>query len=218
MTSASPSQAQKDAFIAALLVHIPFDGWSMHSMQMAAKAAHLNADEMQQLFPEGIADALIAYGAYSDRQMVAHFNAHFADNALSIAKTIRQLILIRLEQAIPHKEATRRTLALLAQPAYAPVAVQLLYNTVDEIWYQAGDRTTDFNFYSKRASLSAIYSATLLAFLADESPDMSKTTAFLDRRLADIAQIPKLTRPVKQALSLAAILAKRVPTPFRQAR
>ena len=65
------------------------------------------------------------------------------------------------------------------------------------MWRGAGDKATDISFYSKRATLAAVYSATLLAFLADDSPDMAKTEAFLDRRLQDVAQIPKLTAPAK---------------------
>ena len=49
----------------------------------------------------------------------------------------------------------------------------------------------------KRATLSAVYSATLLAFLSDNSADMAKTEAFLDRRLADVARLPKMARPAK---------------------
>ena len=67
------------------------------------------------------------------------------------------------------------------------------------MWRCAGDTSTDYNFYTKRASLSAVYSATLLAFLADDTDDMSKTEAFLDRRLADIAKIPSMKRPFMAA-------------------
>ena len=111
---------------------------------------------------------------------------------------IRALILLRLTQAIPHKEAVRRTLAALATPLHAPMSTALLYQTVDHMWRAAGDDATDASFYTKRATLAAVYSATLLAFLGDDSADMAKTEAFLDRRLADVAKIPKVTAPLKQ--------------------
>lgn len=31
---------------------------------------------------------------------------------------------------------------------------------VDDIWYWAGDRSTDFNWYTKRALLAGIYTST----------------------------------------------------------
>ena len=32
-----------------------------------------------------------------------------------------------------------------------------LYKTVDNMWYLAGDNSTDFNFYTKRLTLALIY-------------------------------------------------------------
>jgi len=77
------------------------------------------------------------------------------------------------------------------------------------MWRAAGDTSTDYNFYTKRATLSAVYSATLLAFLSDNSADMAKTEAFLDRRLADIAKLPKMTKPAKGMADMAGRMAMR---------
>lgn len=204
-------QAIPDNVIEAILNHIPFDGWSKASLDMAAADCGLSGAEMQSLFPAGIGDALTAYGAYADKNMVTAFHgqraAEIAD--MPVHKKIRTLILIRLEQAVPYKEVVRRTLAFLAQPQHAKLAAQLLFNTVDEMWRAAGDTSTDYNFYTKRATLSAVYSATLLAFLSDNSADMAKTEAFLDRRLADIARLPKVARPAKGMADMAMRFAER---------
>ena len=71
------------------------------------------------------------------------------------------------------------------------------------MWRAAGDASTDFNFYTKRATLSAVYSSTLLAFLSDNSVDMVNTKAFLDRRLRDVARLPKMARPAKGMADMA---------------
>ena len=204
-------QAIPDNVIEAILNHIPFDGWSKTSLDMAAADCGLSGAEMQSLFPAGIGDALTAYSAYADKNMVTAFHgqraAEIAD--MPVHKKIRSLILIRLEQAVPYKEVVRRTLAFLAQPQHAKLAGQLLFSTVDEMWRAAGDTSTDYNFYTKRATLSAVYSATLLAFLSDNSADMAKTEAFLDRRLADIARLPKVARPAKGMADMAMRFAER---------
>jgi len=98
---------------------------------------------------------------------------------------------------------------VLARPQHAKLAAKMLYDAVDAMWRAAGDTSTDYNFYTKRASLSAVYSATLLAFLSDNSADMAKTEAFLDRRLADIARIPKLTKPARGMADMAGRMAMR---------
>ena len=204
-------QTIQHQLIEAVLSHIPFDGWSETSLKMAAADCGLNEAELAALFPAGIADAIAAYGAYADKMMAAEFEGRHHDDSASMPVhiKIRTLILIRLEQAAPHKEVVRRTLAVLARPQYAKLAAKMLYDTVDAMWRVAGDTSTDYNFYTKRASLSAVYSATLLAFLSDNSADMAKTEAFLDRRLADIARIPKLTKPTRGMADMAGRMAMR---------
>lgn len=204
-------QTNKNQLIEAVLNHIPFDGWSTASLKMAAADCDVSEAELTALFPAGVADAISAYGAYADERMVSAFEERYQDDSVSVPihRKIRTLILIRLEQAIPHKEVVRRTLVVLARPQHAKLAAKMLYQTVDTIWRAAGDTSTDFNFYTKRATLSTVYSATLLAFLSDNSTDMAKTEAFLDRRLADIAYIPKLTKPVKGMADMVGRMAMR---------
>ncbi len=189
-----------DNVIEAILNHIPFDGWSTVSLELAASDCGLSKAEVHSLFPKGIADAIAAYGAYADKNMITAFHSQdpTALATMPVHIKIRSLILVRLEQASPYKEVVRRTLAVLAQPQYTKLAAHLLYTTVDEMWRAAGDTSTDYNFYTKRATLSAVYSATLLAFLSDNSADMAKTEAFLDRRLADVARVAKISGPAKK--------------------
>lgn len=198
-------------FVEALLNHIPFDGWSEASLKLAAADCGVSETELLTLFPAGIADAIAAYGAYADEKMKTAFLArHEAELApMPVHRKIRTLILIRLEQTASHKEVVRRTLAVLARPQNAKLAAKLLYDTVDVMWRTAGDTSTDYNFYTKRATLSAVYSATLLAFLSNNSADMTKTEAFLDRRLADIARIPELAKPAKSMADMAGRVAMR---------
>tara|TARA_B100001057_G_scaffold323455_1_gene323687 strand:- start:886 stop:1572 length:687 start_codon:yes stop_codon:yes gene_type:complete len=197
--------------IEAILNHIPFDGWSTVSLDMAAADCGLSKAEMHNLFPAGIVDAIASYGSYADQKMItAFYGQDAADIAvMPVHMKIRSLILIRLEQAAPYKEVVRRTLAALARPQHAKLASQLLYKTVDEMWRAAGDTSTNYNFYTKRATLSAVYSATLLAFLSDNSDDMAKTEAFLDRRLEDVARIPKMARPARALADTAMRFAGR---------
>ena len=208
MNAAQTTQYQ---LIEAVLNHIPFDGWSEASLKMAAADCGVSEAELTTLFPAGIADAIAAYGAWADEKMKAAFLDRYEAelSVMPVHIKIRTLILIRLEQAAPHKEVVRRTMAVLARPQHAKLAAKLLYETVDVMWRTAGDTATDYNFYTKRATLSAVYSATLLAFLADNSADMAKTESFLDRRLADIARIPKLAKPAKGMANMAERIAMR---------
>ena len=145
-------QTIQQQFVEALLSHIPFDGWSEASLKWAAADCGLSDAELAELFPAGIADALEAYGAYADKMMAAEFERRHSDDSVSmpVHVIIRTLILIRLEQAAPHKEVVRRTLAVLARPKHAKLAAKMLYDTIDAMWRTAGDISTDYNFYTKR--------------------------------------------------------------------
>jgi ubiquinone biosynthesis protein COQ9 len=102
----------------------------------------------------------------------------------------------------------RRAVTILALPQNAPLAMRLLYETVDGVWYATGDSATDFSFYTKRATLAGIYAATLLYWLEDHSPAAADTRAFLDRCLGDVARIGQARQRAHSAVD-------RLPNPLR---
>ena len=173
----------------------------------ADTSAEAKAQRVQALFPAGALDAIVGHSAMADAAMVAAFEG-MPDRPDRIHLMVRQMILIRLDQAAPHKEAVRRSLAILAVPGNALASARALYATVDAIWRAAGQADTDITFYTKRATLAAVYSATLLAWIADTSGDPAVVEGFLDRRLRDVAQIPKVAVPLRGVVSASQRLAE----------
>ena len=184
------------AIVKATLLHVPFDGWSDAALALGAADAGVEPNLVSTLFPSGAIDAIALHSRLGDAEMVAAFHA-LPETPQKIHVAIRVLILLRLELAQQNKDAVRRALAMLALPAHAKLSAGLLYETVDAMWRAIGQTDTGFSFYTRRATLAAVYSATLLAWLADNSSDMTKTVAFLDRRLANVASIPKATAPLR---------------------
>ena len=60
------------------------------------------------------------------------------------------------------------------------------------MWKAISDPSTDFNFYTKRITLSAVYTSTFLIWLGDESENSDQTWEFLDRRIENVMQFEKL--------------------------
>ena len=85
----------------------------------------------------------------------------------------------------------RSALAILAMPQNVPLALKTGWRSADLMWRLAGDTATDYNHYSKRLILSAVYTSTLLAWIDDDSEGWSQTAAFLDRRLGDVMRFEK---------------------------
>jgi ubiquinone biosynthesis protein COQ9 len=140
-------------------------------------------------FPNGVADAVRAFSDRADAAMIAALEQ---DPPERTRDRVAAAVRARLEHLAPHKEAVRRLSGWFALPGHQPIAARCLYRTVDSIWYAAGDRSTDFNFYTKRALLAAVYGATVLYWLEDRSPDSAATWDFLDRGLASVMRLPRL--------------------------
>ena len=67
---------------------------------------------------------------------------------------------------------------------------------VDSIWYIAKDTSTDFNYYTKRAILSSIYSAVIFHFMNNDN--INETILVLDRQLYNVSKIPKIKNDLKK--------------------
>jgi ubiquinone biosynthesis protein COQ9 len=157
---------ERDAAIDALLPSVPFDGWTSRGLRTALASIGAAPQDADLLFPGGAADMIAAFCDLADRRMIDAAAA--ADmTALRLGGRVRAVIAQRLAQNRPHKEAIRRALAVLALPGSARTAAATAARTVDAIWHAAGDRSADFSWYTKRASLGAIYGATLLYWLRD---------------------------------------------------
>jgi ubiquinone biosynthesis protein COQ9 len=204
------AESQRDALIEAMLPDVPFDGWSRAALRAGARRIGISTAEALALFSDGPAEFVAEFSRWADRRMLDRLE-RLPLEQLRVPERVALAVNIRLEIVEPWRDAVRRELALLAMPQHAALAMRLLYETVDGIWYAAGDGATDFSFYTKRATLAAIYAATVLYWLEDRTPGFADSRAFLDRRLADIAQIGAARHRLETALD-------RLPNPFRLLR
>jgi ubiquinone biosynthesis protein COQ9 len=176
--------------VEAMLPHVPFDGWSRAAAERACEDLGVPPERSRIVFPGGAGDMVAAYTELADRRMLEGL-AGVDLGALKIRNRIRLLVRTRLEQAAPHREAVRRTLAVLAMPQNLGLSTRLLWRSADTMWRAAGDTATDFNHYTKRLLLGGVYSSTLLVWLDDKSEGFAETWAFLDRRIENVMRIEK---------------------------
>ena len=190
----------KDEIIINALKNINFDGWSKKSVLTGFNVQNKNEELYNELFPNGIIDAIIHFADIVDRQMVKkYYEEDFKDQR--IPEKIKNLLMSRFKFLNPYKEAVRRSVAILALPNNSKIAIKSLYNTTDKIWGAAGDQSTDISFYTKRASLAGVYSSTLMSWLGSTDPELQKVDEFIDRRLNNINVIGKITKPFKENLN-----------------
>ncbi len=178
--------------------HAAFDGWRPQAVAMAAQEKGVDADVAQLAFTDGAIGMIDAWFASIDARML---DALPPDRlaTLSIRKKIIALVEARLALLAPDREALRRALAVLAQPAHVVRAGKLGWRAADIMWRAAGDTATDFNHYSKRMTLSAIYGSTLLVFVNDDSEGHADSRAFLTRRVEDVMRFEKTKAKFRNA-------------------
>lgn len=175
----------------AIAAEAAFDGWSDTALANAAQALGLDAGQARLAFPGGAPEMIASWYAAVDAALAAEFPRERIVT-MKVRDRIAALVLARLALLRPTREAARRALAVLAQPRNLPLAARLGWGAADTMWRIAGDTATDLNHYSKRASLSAIYAATLLVWMDDDSDDMAQTRAFLDRRIGELMRFETL--------------------------
>jgi len=197
MSEARSSNDAKAAVLEAALKLAPDEGFSDSMLAAAGKDAGVAADLVTHLFPQGPASLVELFSEQSDAAMewlLAEKNL----SEMKIRERISAAVLARIDAIRPHKEAARRAAAFLLMPAHVPLGMKLLYATVDAMWRSAGDTSTDFNFYTKRAILSAVYSSTLMRWFNDASEDESATREFLAARIENVMQFEKFKAGMRE--------------------
>ena len=188
-----------------------FDGWTMTAVENAAAGAGISPDVARIAFPGGAMDMIAAWIESIDSAMTAELPADRIGN-LPIRERIRRLVQFRLDALGGTEEALRRALAIMAMPQNVARAARLGWRSADVMWRLAGDTATDYNHYTKRATLAGVYTATLLVFAADTSAGRSETRAFLDRRIEGVMRFEKakarLLRPDAERFSAVRLLGR----------
>ena len=198
-------ETAKTQLLDAALMHVPFDGWSEATFKAAVSDTGLSPTVARAVCPRGALDLAVAFHKRGDAAMVAAVKA--ADfSKMKFRDKVAAAVRFRLE-AVTDKEAVRRGATLFALPMHAVEGARLVWGTADDIWEVLGDSSDDINWYTKRATLSGVYSATVLYWLGDDSPGHMATWAFLDRRIDEVMQIEKIKARVRQSPVLSRVLA-----------
>lgn len=204
-------EAMRLALAPALADAAVWDGWSEAAVRSAAEAKGMDGDAAAFAFKDGAMAMITAWIRGIDQAMAEALPPEKLA-AMKIRERIRALVQFRLDAVAPQKEALRRALSIMAMPQNAASALRLGWQSADAMWRLAGDTATDYNHYTKRATLGSIYAATLAVFANDQSEDHAETRAFLDRRIEDVMRFEKVKarflRPREEMFSLTRLLGR----------
>jgi len=195
----------KAKLLDAARLHVPFDGWSEATFRAAAEEAGVTPALARAVCPRGAVDLALAFHEAGDAEMERRLKgADLSD--MRFRDRVALAVRLRIEAA-GDKELVRRGMTLFALPQHALDGARSLWRTADRIWTVLGDTSDDVNWYTKRATLSAVYGSTVLYWLGDESDGHARTWAFLDRRIADVMGIEKAKAKARESRVVAGLMS-----------
>lgn len=194
-------KATPDAILKKALTFVPQHGWTTTSITKAAESMGYPSI-IHGMFPNGGADLIDYFLSDCLKRLPLELEGRM--EGLGTQEKIRLGTLTRLGMIAPYIDRWPEALAVMGQPSNVPMSLNHLGKIVDEIWYLAGDKSADMSWYTKRASLAAIYTTTELYMTTDKTPNYEATQRFLDRRFVDAATVGKATNDVLQIAEFGA--------------
>eukprot|EP00164_Ancoracysta_twista_P009333 GFYU01013783.1.p1 GENE.GFYU01013783.1~~GFYU01013783.1.p1 ORF type:complete len:273 (-),score=48.48 GFYU01013783.1:322-1140(-) len=192
----------KNKVLEAALTHVHTLGWSVDAL--TAGAQDLNLSGMSHgMFDRGEIELVDYFIHTSDQQMSKHFQGQDLSQ-MRVKSRLQQIMKYRLAMITPYASTWHQAMALRLHPSNAPLSMRSKANAMDEIWFLAGDRSSDFGWYLKRAALGTVYTSTEFYLVSDMSPHFHETWEFLDRRLDDMQSSLQMAKEAENVIHTSA--------------
>lgn len=178
--------AIKESIMNAALGFVTTHGWSKQAIAKGAESVNYPS-VANGLFPRGGIELVQFFYRQCNENLVEHLKQETsgAEKVIDPVSFARKAIEVRLRMLTPYLKHWPQALGLMTLPPNVPTSLANVLTLVDDICYYAGDRSVDFNWYTRRVGLASIYKATELYMLQDSSPDFEKTWKFLERRIEE---------------------------------
>ena len=177
------------------LNHVPFEGWSAASMKLAGEAIGIDQAELRRICPAGAVELAVEFCRWGDELMVEELNWTELETVGMTAR-VASAVETRIKVVSEHREAVRKAVAQFSLPVNAPLGTRALWRTADQIWSSLGDRSDDYNWYTKRGMLCGVIGSSVLYWLGDTG-DGTLTRAFIDRRIGDVMRVETAKQRVR---------------------
>ena len=203
-----PFNEIETAILSSALPLIPDHGFTLRTLHLGAKnTGYLDAST--NLFPSG-AFSLVHYYLHTQRRSLQDYTSRInraleeGRRAPGVGMKVKALTWARLmaNERVVHK--LPEALALMSLAGNVSQSLTELSALSDEIWFLAGDVSVDSSWYTKRASLAAIYGATEVFMTSDNSEGFKGTKEFLDRRFEDSRTLSEAAGNISQWVGFTA--------------
>lgn len=173
---------QRETAIEAALQLAAEKGWPSVTMQAVARRAKIKLADLRELFADRY-DILAAYGRMLDRRVLESMGEGRADE--KPRDRLFEILMERFDALNDHRDGVCAILdTVLPDPKQTIVTLPHLCRSMGWMLDAAGIETSGLKGVAKVMGLMAIYADTLRTWHHDDSADLSKTMAALDKNLA----------------------------------
>ena len=177
----------------AAIIHAGVEGWSEPCFDNAVADSGIDPKIAASFFPKGPVDLALEFHRDGDNRMVEAMKSEDFET-LGITGKVANAVFLRLQVDEGYRHIVRRSMSLFALPMFAVHGGTATWGTADRIWTFILDDPKDFNWYTKRATLSAVISASALYWLSDSSENCINTREFINRRIDNVLALGKVRR------------------------
>ena len=187
-------QDQRIEFIETLHNLLPYYRWDMQLIHEVEAECGFESNYHYVIFGDDIADIVDFYEKWQDDLMLKFLKDE--QQITKVRDKIAKAVKIRIAKcsSIIHHKKNRDYFLQFQTAAQMP---KIVWRSSDVIWRYAGDKSIDFNYYSKRAILSSLYISSIMYYIANCSDNNEKFEQFVDQAIAKILNIGNLTKQLK---------------------
>ncbi|MFL2534307.1 MAG: COQ9 family protein [Alphaproteobacteria bacterium] len=178
-------KSKQDKLANLFIQEVPKFGWSRETLLHCAKKQKLSTPNLALMFPSFEYDVLKHLIAQNNSLVEKNYNS-FNNSRLKTRDKIKTIMELKFDSNAYLKDALPEMLKFLLRPGNIFMSIKMLHQNSDFIWKLAGDKSNDFNYYSKRGLLSMVYLATLIYWLNDKSNKGIGTKNFISKSVDGI--------------------------------
>ena len=191
---------KKNRFLKEFLRISSNKGWNISTYNETQKKLKFNKNLLNEIFPKDLEDLILYFNYFTNNELSKIYKKK-RFNKKSIRISVLNAVKIRFELLNNNKSSIKNSLSFLSKPNKQILSSKLLYKTSDHIWKLIGDKSTDYNFYTKRALLASIYSLAVIIWINDKSNNLDKTFNFLDKSIMNMNLVSNIKQKLKETVS-----------------
>mgnify|MGYP006396155907 FL=1 len=188
---------KKQRFLNHFISIVQKNSWNIESFNKAQKKLKYSPNLLKVLFPNKLNDLVFYFSDFINKKMITAYKKKRI-NKKSLRLQILTLLKIRFNILNEYKSVIKESMVFLCSPSKQLLSSKLIFKTADFMWISINDKSTDYNFYTKRAILGTIYSVVILFWLNDKSNKLDKTYNLLEKLIMNMNFISSLKKCLKE--------------------